>query len=305
MMAHAEMPMTLPRTVTAACAAVALAATGCQSPTSPSPRLRLPGDVALPTAGTVRAIRVVDGWTGRPVAGVQVAHGGQTAVTNADGQTDVRLDCTRATFTVPRYLERSVRCLLETSADGGRPVTLWPIADAAESAATQAAVFVNRRLTFPAGDRFMSFEVVDGLRGTPVAAVWHRAGARIGELTAGRVTVPIRSPLGGGDGFVLVDPAAAPDCNLSTFGWSLAQAGFCWTRIPTEYFVGGIAATPATIGEDHVALRALLNAWGLRRHGLPGLMNEDRPGVELSEFERKTIHMGSLRVEVTWPDVEP
>jgi hypothetical protein len=287
--------------------AIAVLAAGtwaCHSPTRPSP-LPLPGDVTPPGAGTARAIRVVDGWTGQPVAGVQVAHGGETAVTNADGRTEVRLDCTRATFTVPRYLERSVRCLIETAADGRTAVTLWPIADAAESAATQAAVFINRRLTFPAGDRYMSFDVVEALRGTAAEAVWHRAAARIGELTAGRVTVPIRSPLGGGDGFVLIEPAAAPDCNLAAFGWSLTQAGFCWTRIPTEYFVGGIAATPATIGMDHVALRALLNAWGMRRHGLPGLLNEERPDVELSEFERKTIHMGSLRREVEWPDTEP
>lgn len=286
-------------------AVLAAAVWGCDSPTGPSSRLRLPVDIVPQVTGTLRTIRVIDGWTSQPVAGVEVAHGGETSVTDAAGQTAVRLDCTRATFTAPRYLERSVRCVMETAAEGRTPITLWPIADAAESAATQAAVFVNRRLTFPAGDRYMSFDVADSLRGTAVEVVWHRAAARIGELTAGRVTVPIRSPLGGGDGVVLIEPAAAPDCSLSTLGWSFAQAGFCGARIPFEYFVGGIATSPATIGVDHVALRALLNAWGMRRHGLPGLMNEDRPGAELSEFERKTIHMGSLRREITWPDVEP
>jgi hypothetical protein len=70
--------------------------------------------------------------------------------------------------------------------------------------------------------------------------------------------------------------------------------------------VQNIAVAPSLVDRPDVALRALLYAFSLRPHQLPGLMNVARPATELSLFEKKTLHMMSLRwpAPVRWPDME-
>jgi hypothetical protein len=77
--------------------------------------------------------------------------------------------------------------------------------------------------------------------------------------------------------------------------------------MPTAaYFVSNAAIDPRAATRRDVALRVLLDAYALAPHPLPGLMNATRPATELSEFERKTLHMMSLRwgTEVRWPDFD-
>ena len=73
-----------------------------------------------------------------------------------------------------------------------------------------------------------------------------------------------------------------------------------------DYFVWRITVAPGLIDRPDVALRALLHAYTLRPHVLHGLMNINRPDTQLSVFERKTLHMMSLRwpAVVEWPDLE-
>ncbi len=71
----------------------------------------------------------------------------------------------------------------------------------------------------------------------------------------------------------------------------------------------GKSTLAARMADERVALRAMLYELGLRPHTLPGLMNATQPADTLSDFERRTLHMLSLRVRryplgVAWPDTE-
>jgi hypothetical protein len=107
------------------------------------------------------------------------------------------------------------------------------------------------------------------------------------------------------EGYIVTLAAPTPSCKHGWFTWSFAVAGFCWE--PTrQYFVQNITVDADRIDRPEVALRALLYAYPMRQHPLAGVMNVTQPGPELSEFEKKTLYMMSLRwpTEVTWPDFD-
>jgi hypothetical protein len=109
----------------------------------------------------------------------------------------------------------------------------------------------------------------------------------------------------GGDGYLVSVAPSSPPCRHNWFTWQFAIAGFCWE--PTgAYFVQNISVEPSLVDHPDIALRALLYSFSLRPHQLPGLMNVTHPATELSQFEKKTLHMMSLRwpTPVTWPDME-
>ena len=69
-----------------------------------------------------------------------------------------------------------------------------------------------------------------------------------------------------------------------------------------------LTVDPHRVTEDGVAQRALLHTFGMQPHRLPGAMNATHPQADLSPFERKTLHMMSLRAaqraRVIWPDFD-
>ena len=187
-------------------------------------------------------------------------------------------------------------------------VTLWPIANDAESAATREAAFVYQDRMMD-DSRFMNDQPVvlaDNLESrSEVTAAWNTAAAELLSDTGNKLTVRFARSIPGGEGYVISAAPSSPPCLHTWFTWQFAIAGFCWE--PTrDYFVQDIAVDPSLVDHPDVALRALLYAFTLRPHQLPGLMNAAHPATELSQFEKKTLHMMSLRwpTPVTWPDME-
>jgi hypothetical protein len=181
-------------------------------------------------------------------------------------------------------------------------LTLWPIANDVEKAAVQQALFGPGGLTFSTASSEYRFDFEPALaaRGEVVDA-WMTAAVTVEALSSGRVKVQRASPYGA-DGFVVDVADAIPACSGS---WRLpvAGAGYCFERTQ-DYFVAKILVAPTALTAPPVALRALLNAWGLQAHSMPGLLNSTAPADGLSEFERKSVHMASLRGRVAWPDTE-
>jgi hypothetical protein len=187
-------------------------------------------------------------------------------------------------------------------------VTLWPIANDAEAAATREAAFVFRdRMmdpTLSAND--VPIVLASDLASRPdVAAAWNAAAVELKSATGSFWTVRFARTIPSDEGYLVSAAPSAPLCRHSWFTWQFAIAGFCWE--PTgAYFVQDITVDPSLVDHPDVALRALLYAFTLRPHQLPGLMNATRPAAELSAFERKTLHMMGLRwpTPVTWPDLD-
>ena len=85
----------------------------------------------------------------------------------------------------------------------------------------------------------------------------------------------------------------------------MEAGGLCVFYTPT-YFLDELQVRPDALADGSVALRGLL-WWAsvLNPHDGPGLLNQTRPASEISEFERKTLHMiGLRRVDLWWPDIE-
>jgi len=279
------------------------AAPACHGPSTGSGTVPIVGPT--PTAPAVRAVvEVVDGWTGAPVPGTRITLPASTHVTDAQGQAEVPLACERATFAAEGFLERRVNCLVGAALEGRTPVTLWPVANDDERRALRQALFRGDRLTFTTGAWGGTVDFAHGLRdAAEVESVFRAAASRISDLTGGRVTVPFAPPLPGGDGYVISEAPTPPRCNDSWFGWTFAVAGFCYE--PTrDYFIFDLTIDGARITRPEVALRALLHAWGMKQHDGPGLLNADAPAADLSAFERKALHMASLRQATVWPDYE-
>jgi len=269
------------------------------NPLGPSPASD--GRTTLPA--TSMTITVTDGWTGAAVPGATVTAGGSEVLTDANGTfvlTAAPVKCLPLDIVATGFLSRRV-CAKPS-------VTLWPIADEAEEAATRAAAFPHFDRLLDQADYARVYGVVlqpDILQYPGVEATWVEAAAEIKEATGGKLAIQFLPSLKWDEGY-LVSAASEPGlCSLTWSKWTISVAGFCWMPTAT-YFVSNAAIDPHAIARRDVALRVLLDAYSLRPHSLPGLMNETRPATELSEFERKTLHMMSLRwgTEVRWPDFD-
>jgi hypothetical protein len=249
-------------------------------------------------------VTVTDGWTGAPVPGARVSVKGAEYLTAADGTIQVTIvagNCLRVDITAAGFLQR--RTCARTS------VTLWPIADEAEMAATHDAAFPFLDRMFNASLAINDEPVVfiGGLESrADVTAAWTAAAGELASATNNKLHVRFAQKVDpGGDGFLVSIALMPPLCRHSWFTWQFSVAGFCWDPTP-EYFVQNITVEPSMVDRPDVALRALLYSFSLRQHQRPGLLNVTRPGTELSSFEKKTLHMMSLRwpATVMWPDLE-
>jgi hypothetical protein len=255
----------------------------------------------VPQIAVGQTVTVTDGWTGAPVPNARVSVNGTDYLTADDGTFPLTIfagTCVALDITAVRFLHR--RTCARTS------VTLWPIADDAEMAATRDAAF-------PFSDRMFNQSLdepvvfVGGLESRPeVTAAWTAAAGELASVTNNKLHVRFARKVDpGGDGFLVSIAPTPPSCRHSWFTWQFSVAGFCWDPTP-EYFVQNITVAPSLVDRPDVALRALLYSFSLRQHQGPGLMNVTRPGTELSLFEKKTLHMMSLRwpAAVKWPDLE-
>jgi hypothetical protein len=249
------------------------------------------------SAGGVSAaehvIVVRDGWTEQAVAGAHVTGAGVDGTTNEAGQITLSAGpgCVMLTVRAPGYLDRQT---CATSA-----ITLWPVANEAEAAATREAVFNSGEVLRKPSDIpwLLTGEILErgGLRN-----VWLAAARQLRSLG---FTIPMTD--NGDDSYIVSVAATPPLCNHSGFTWSFVPAGFCWDTTP-DYFIYNVTIDPARLQDEAVAVRAIVYRLGMRPHSAPGLMNETDPANELSEFEKRTLRMMYLRrlTYIAWPDYD-
>jgi hypothetical protein len=286
----------------------------CSSPTTPSTTTTATSTVPTPIAFAevpttppivaAQTVTVTDGWTGAPVPSARVAVNGTDYLTAADGTLSVTViagNCLRLDIVAPGFLER--RTCARAS------VTLWPIADEAEMVATHEAAFPFSDRMFNSSLAINDEPVVftGGLESRPdVISAWTTAADALASATGQKLHLRFASRVDlGGDGYLISTAPPSPSCRHTWFTWQFSVAGFCWDPTP-EYFVQNITVAPSLVDRSEVALRVLLYSFSLHQHQGPGLMNVTHPGTELSLFEKKTLHMLSLRwpAAVTWPDIE-
>ena len=214
----------------------------------------------------------------------------QTGVTDGDGKIQLTVDlpqCLTVTVRATGFLER------RTCAWSG-DVTLWPVENAAEEAATRAAAYFKDRRAggFPGP---VEIVLTPELRQRADAvAAWKEAADEVRRLTHSALDILTVDRFSDYQGWEIAPATAPTSCNHSkTVNFDIW--GFCFE--PTaEYFVDRIVVSPALLDRGDVALRALLRALVLSPHPLAGLLNDNRPTTELSTFERKTLHMLGLRL---------
>ena len=117
--------------------ALACGGKSTQSPTQPSSVPVVSDAPSPPSPAASISLTVMDGWTGTPVAGAQVSGEGINAVTGAGGTLQLTLRpgaCLPLDIEAPGFLHRRT-CARPPS------MTLWPVADQAEAAATRNAAF--------------------------------------------------------------------------------------------------------------------------------------------------------------------
>jgi hypothetical protein len=302
MMPTERAPLVTRRWATAACALLLLlwttVACGTPStPVSPSQSPSISEAPAPPLSGTVKIVRVIDGWTNRPVAGARIVSNGPAAVTGPDGQIEMPVACAPATITADGFLERSVLCLDGAIGGGTAPLDLWPAGTETERSATRDTVFPNDGwLTRVIATAFLS----DAL-GEEAQRVWRRAAADLAPLS------PPNAPI-----HVVESPYTA-DFSVRLAGiqetcgqgarWDIDVAGYC-LLVSAAGEVQGVAVKRALAADSGVAVRALLNAAGMQPHRMGGVLNLDQPAQNLSEFERKTLRMVGRRagIRTVWPD---
>jgi hypothetical protein len=267
---------------------------------------------APPASPPVR-VTVTDGWTGAAVPLARVTMGTDTVVTDQAGQFEVPtpVPCVPATVTADGFLERRVKCLTVTTLRGTAPVTLWPVDSDDERTALKTLAFDNGALVRRGFQQLDIARDVDD-RAAAIAA-WQRADRILRDATAGYFTTTVPTNVEALQDGVIVDLWSAPaDCTHSgTIAW-FAVSGFCvgTYRGPAyPYFISLIRVAPARVTSEAVALRALLYNFGLRPHAVPGLLNSTRPDDTLSLFERRMLHMLTLRERplpggLAWPDTE-
>jgi len=282
-----------------------VAALGCSKtqPFAPPKTERSP----LPETVTVK---LVDGWTGAPVAGAQVSWTDGNAVSDESGQFVVPLGplrlCVRLDIVASGFLERQT-CHAPT-------LSLWPVASDAERAATRTAAFQSYGSQLTPMDQThntvnLGFEI--GFRDRPeVEKTWLSAAKYLKEKTNDRwlsnVTSEVFKVDGYWEGYRLAPATSPPSCAPRPwFTWSFQAAGFC-VGFTELYFLYDVYVDPDRLASFEVAVRALLYTSLLHPHPLPGIMSESNPSDSLSEFELKTLHMMGLRAgkTVTWPDFD-
>jgi hypothetical protein len=247
-------------------------------------------------------VTVTDGWDRTPVIGANVSGEAVTSLTDSAGTvtlTPPAGSCLMLTVVAAGFLERRT-CAAAS-------ITLWPVVDESEKAATRAAAFTGGRLHSQLGGDVGFVQEINGRR--DVVDIWRRAATEISSRTGGKMSISVGDRLpsdnGGDEGFIVSLAASPPSCAHKWFTWSFAVAGFCWD--PTNaYFVQNITVDPDRLAQPEVALRALLYGFVMHQHQYPGVMNVTQPASGLSEFERKTLHMMSLRwpAAVDWPDYD-
>jgi hypothetical protein len=277
-----------------------LVAAGCGSPTEPTPRTPL----ELPPLMATQRVSIIDGWTGAMVPNVRVRTRDIDVVADGAGHVVLEVWCAPATFTAAGFLERRVRCLLNT-VGGGNAVTLWPVRDDRESEATRRAVFAGGMAT--AHPESIPTYLSAELQAPDVLPTWQAAAAEVQRLTRNR-WLTVRNggpgvPSGGEDAYIVAPSAEPSRCDQS--GWSVPfeQFGFCMVWGP-GYWQTTLRVPESRLTAPDVALRALLVASGARDHDMPGILNTQQPSGTVSEFERKTLHMIGLRGRIGWPDDE-
>jgi hypothetical protein len=286
-----------------------LTAAGCSSPSAPTPIQPTPPPGSLtPGTGPRIAITAVDGWTNRPAAGVHVTIGAEAFIGDDRGRVEVPLTCEPARIVAVGFLERRVACLSATVADGNRPVTLWAVDSDAEREALRAFAFRGDFLVRPGQTQVDVITAAD-VRDAAVVA-WQRAERQLRDLTSGRFGGLIPAPVEMLQDGLLVRPlTGVAECDTESADWA-ATSGVCrgrYTGPAYPAFISLMLVDAERVFQEAVALRALLYEFGLRPHRQPGLFNLTQPAAQLSDFERRALHMAALRNaaypgSVTWPD---
>lgn len=239
--------------------------------------------------------------------------GTDTVITDQAGQFEVvpPVPCVPATVTADGFLERRVTCLTVTTSRGTAPVTLWPVDSVEERAALKTLAFDSGAVIRRGFRQLDIARHVDDR--AAVITAWQRADRQLREATAGLLATTVPTDVEALQDGIIVDLWSAPaDCTHSgTVTW-FAVSGFCMGtyRGPAyPYFIELVRVAPSQVTSDAVALRALLYNFGLRPHGMAGLLNATRPTDTMSAFERRTLHMLRLRDRpwpggVAWPDTE-
>ena len=287
-----------------------------------------PFTVVGPTAPVLSGrLTVTDGWTGAPVPQARVTMGVEAVFTDAAGQftVDTTAPCQRTTIVASGYLDRRLNCLPSAGPTQRTAVTLWPVKDDAERSALQVFAFRGRGEILVQPYALILEMQPDSNAAEAITAAWQGAGATLDAASAGAARVHFQSLVDDG---AIVSPWSSPaDCaSAIPAAWPTDVSGFCLGR-PVGYFAhmllvaahravivdsppgAGKSTLAARMADERVALRAMLYELGLRPHTLPGLMNATQPADTLSDFERRTLHMLSLRVRryplgVAWPDTE-
>ena len=284
-------------------AAVLACLIGCggngPGPAAPTAVAPAPSLAPAPGPSVPFTVTVTDGWTGTPVVGAQISAQGTDALTDIAGKVQVTprtWGCLPVSIVAVGFLQRRT-CATSS-------ITLWPVADEIETAATRSAAFYYYDRMFSAYRMELALAPDIGQR-PEVVAVWKAAADVIRAQTSGKLSIPTVQTVSSGEGYIVSFASSPPTCGHPWFRWSFQVAGFCWDTT-ADYFVSRITVAPGLIDRPDVALRALLYGYALHPHVLPGLMNINQPGTELSAFERKTLHMMSLRwpTLVDWPDLD-
>lgn len=275
---------------------VVLAVACGRSPTAPG-QPSAPDRVSGQTTFTI-----INGWSREPVAGATVTANGGEVLTDAVGQ--VRFPATPSNCLT---IEVKMAGFLERRACGSanvRQITLWPVANADESAVTRKWLFNNDQIS---GDYWSTPTHIalgpELSARAGIAETWSAATDAISEVSQGRIRFEwvTSAPE---EGLLIVAAGAPVSCSVVP-PWSLEIGGFCVKYDPNVYYLDRLQVSPDRLADRSTAVRALLSAVGIRAHSLTGLMNIIRPESDFSEYERKTLGMLGLRPRtVTWPDYD-
>jgi hypothetical protein len=278
-----------------AVAAAILLASACGKSTEWTP----PGS-PTPTNPLTRTltIRIVDGWSNAVVIGGIVSANGVERSTDSEGRVTVQVQegsCSGIAVRAAGFLERRTCSFSNT-------VSLWPVADETEVAATRAAAFRDDVLRVWPDISTVYLGFLDELIGrTDIHDVWRSAGNHIRDVTNGRVTFGIELGNIWSD-WVIRQASPSPNCILPV-PWPLDVGGFCADRDGYD-----LQVTATGLTDPAVATRALASAILLGPHDMPGLLNRQQPANDFSAFERKTLQMMALRLQarvgLVWPDFD-
>ena len=136
-------------------------------------------------------------------------------------------------------------------------------------------------------------------------ALWQGAARQLRELSSGRFAWQIPAAVEMlQDGLLVRSMRGVAECDSESSAWA-AVSGICrgrYTGPAYPAFISVVLVDGERVLDEAVALRALLYEFGLRPHRAPGLFSLTQPAATLSDFERRALHMTSLRGRVSWPD---